>query len=75
MTHILAITQESSVTITIDALDEANEGGRGDLFDALEQITQESANVVKVFVPIRDDGDIVDRFGQCVNLPSRCCGP
>ncbi len=62
--HILAITEEDPITMILDALDEIDETERGDLFDALEQIVQESQNVVKIFVSSRNDGDIVERFEQ-----------
>lgn len=66
--HVLAITEEDPVTIVLDALDEVDDSERVELFDTLEQIVQESQNVVKVFISSRRDGDIVERFEQCTQI-------
>lgn len=63
--HILSITEDDPIVVILDALDEVNEAERGDLFGALEQIVQDSQNVVKIFISSRNDGDIVERFEQC----------
>lgn len=62
--HILDIAKDDPITLVLDALDEVDYANRGELFDALEQIVQESQNVVKLFVSSRTDGDIVERFEQ-----------
>lgn len=66
--RILSIAKDEPLTIILDALDEIEESGRGELFDALERIVQESLNIVKIFVSSRDDGDIVDRFERCPKI-------
>ncbi|KAL8792023.1 MAG: hypothetical protein Q9195_005364 [Heterodermia aff. obscurata] len=66
--HILAITEEDPVTIVLDALDEVDDSERAELFDALDQIVQESPNVVKIFLSSRRDGDIVERFEPCTQI-------
>ncbi len=66
--HILNITADDPVILIVDALDEIDDIKRGDLFDALDQIVQQSHNVVKIFLSSRNDGDIVDRFDHCSNV-------
>ena len=68
VTHILNITADDPVILVIDALDEIDDERRGDLFDALDQIVQESQNVVKIFLSSRNDGDIVDRLSRHSNV-------
>ncbi|KAL8715327.1 MAG: hypothetical protein Q9225_006404 [Loekoesia sp. 1 TL-2023] len=68
ITHILDITADDPITIVIDALDEVDESERDNLFSSFERLTQESNNVVKIFVSSRNDGDIVDRFEQHTNV-------
>lgn len=62
VTHILNIVADDPIIIVLDALDEADEAERGDLFRSLKKILQESQNVAKIFVSSRNDGDIVDAF-------------
>ena len=66
--HILKITADDPVILVVDALDEIDDVKRGDLFNALDQIVQESQNVVKIFLSSRNDGDIVDRFDHYSNV-------
>ncbi|KAI9704106.1 MAG: hypothetical protein M1836_006967 [Candelina mexicana] len=66
--HILNIAADDPIIIIIDALDEANDAQRGDLFAAFEQILQKAQNVVKIFVSSRTDWDIVDSFEQHSNV-------
>ena len=66
--HILNITADDPVILVVDALDEIDDVKRGDLFDAFDQIVQESQNVVKIFISSRNDGDIVDRFDHCLDV-------
>ena len=68
MTHILNIAAEDSIIIVVDALDEADEAEREDLFRSLEKILQESQNVVKIFVFSRNDEDIVDALKHHSNI-------
>lgn len=68
VTHILAIAADDPIIIVVDALDEADEAERGDLFRSLEKILQESQNVVKIFVSSRNDGDIVDALEHYSNI-------
>jgi NACHT domain len=69
--HISAITEKDPITIVLDALDEVEEKERGDLFDALERVVQDSPNVVKIFVSSRNDGDIVERFEKYAKIGLR----
>lgn len=55
-------------TIIVDALDECNPETRQSLLDALEEILQESAGLVKIFVSSRDDQDIVGQFRDSPNF-------
>jgi hypothetical protein len=50
--------------IVIDALDECDPGKRADLFDLLNDIRDQSLNLVKIFVSSRDDSDIVRDFQE-----------
>lgn len=68
VTHILDIVADDPIILVIDALDEADEAERGDLFRSLEKILRESQNVAKIFVSSRNDGDIVDAFEQHPNV-------
>jgi hypothetical protein len=55
-------------TIVIDALDECDPKRRADLLETLEEILQESSNLVKIFVSSRDDQDIVLHLRDYPNL-------
>lgn len=68
VTHILNIAADDPIIIVVDALDEADEAQRGDLFRSLEKILRESQNVAKIFVSSRNDGDIVDAFEHHPNI-------
>jgi hypothetical protein len=57
-----------SMTIIIDAIDECDPNTRLDLLEALDDILQRSAGLVKVFVSSRDDNDIVCRLENSPNL-------
>jgi hypothetical protein len=64
---ILALLETNPATIIIDALDECDRRLRPKLLEALDDIIQKSASLVKVFVSSRDDNDIVC---QLVNTPN-----
>lgn len=68
VTHILNIAANDPIIIVLDALDEADEAERGDLFRSLEKISQESQNVAKIFVSSRNDGDIAEAFEHHPNI-------
>ena len=68
VTHILNIAADDPIIIVIDALDEADEAERGDLFRSLKKILRASQNVAKIFVSSRNDGDIVDVFEHHPNI-------
>jgi len=55
---IVDTTAANPATIVLDAVDEIEYSSRHVLLSALTQITQESLNVVKVFVTSRDDSNI-----------------
>jgi len=55
---ILDTTAVNPATIVLDAVDEINSNSRHILFSALNQIVQDSLNVVKIFVTSRDDAQI-----------------
>ena len=65
---ILDLLFDSPATIVIDALDECDPTRRHELLDSLDHIIQNSANVVKILVSSRDDGDILCRLGTSPNL-------
>lgn len=55
---ILELTKVNPATIIIDALDES-ENTRHELLEALNNIINKSANVVKILITSRDTNDIV----------------
>ena len=55
-------------TIIVDALDECDPETRQSLLDAFEDILQEAAGLVKIFVSSRDDQDIVCILREYPNL-------
>lgn len=55
-------------TIVVDALDECDPETRQSLLDAFEDILQEAAGLVKIFVSSRDDQDIVCILREYPNL-------
>ncbi|KAI9763081.1 MAG: hypothetical protein M1840_000928 [Geoglossum simile] len=55
-------------TIFLDALDECDPNTRHELLEALDDIIQKSAGLVKVFVSSRDDQDIVWKLRDSPNL-------
>lgn len=65
---IIDLLEENPATIVIDALDECNPQRRHELLSALDNIIQESANLVKVFVSSRDDKDIVYHLERSQNI-------
>ncbi|KAI9856843.1 MAG: hypothetical protein M1824_005216 [Vezdaea acicularis] len=65
---ILKLLESNPATIIIDALDECNPRTRIKLLEALDDIIQQSANLVKVFVSSRDDFDIVNRLQRSLNV-------
>ena len=65
---ILSLLFDTPATIVIDALDECDPARRHDLLDSLDAIIQNSANVVKILVSSRDDGDLVCRLETSPNL-------
>lgn len=65
---ILELLEHNPATIVIDAIDECNPSRRHELLLALEQILQQSASLVKIFVSSRDAADISDRFAGGPNI-------
>ncbi|KAH6680268.1 hypothetical protein B0J14DRAFT_648647 [Halenospora varia] len=65
---ILRVLQDNPGTIIIDALDECDPSCRYQLFESLDTVVKESANVVKVFLTSRNDGDIVCRLNTTPNI-------
>ena len=65
---ILDILGDTPATIIVDALDECNPSRRHELLDSFDEIIQKSANVVKILVSSRDDGDILCRLETSPNL-------
>jgi hypothetical protein len=59
---ILALLETNPATIIIDALDECDPERRHELLSAFDTITQNSANVVQIFISSRDDHDILCRL-------------
>ena len=65
---ILELLENSPATLVIDALDECDPSRRHELFSSLDRIIQNSANVVKILVSSRDDGDILCRLERSPNV-------
>lgn len=65
---ILRVLSSNPATIVIDALDECDSSTRYKLFESLDKIVKSSANVVKVFLTSRNDGDIVCRLETTPNI-------
>ncbi|CZR67760.1 uncharacterized protein PAC_17659 [Phialocephala subalpina] len=65
---IVALLNENPATIVIDALDECNAKRRHELLQALDNIIQRSASLVKIFVSSRDDNDIVCHLERSQNI-------
>ena len=65
---ILDLLGNTPATIIVDALDECDPSRRHELLDSFDEIIQKSANVVKILVSSRDDGDIHCRLKTSPNL-------
>lgn len=65
---IVNLLESNPATIIIDALDECDPARRHELLTGLDNIIQQSASLVKVFVSSRDDNDIVCRLNHSPNL-------
>lgn len=65
---IIDLLSDTPATIVIDAVDECDPTRRHQIFDGLDDIIQNSANVVKILVSSRDDGDIICRLETSPNL-------
>lgn len=65
---ILNIAELEPVIIIIDALDELDYHERNILLEGLYHIISAAANVTKIFVSSRRDGDIVDKLRDCVGV-------
>ncbi|KAL1635020.1 hypothetical protein SLS58_010472 [Diplodia intermedia] len=66
--EILKLCSKDPVVIIIDALDECDPSRRHELLQSLDEIIQESVNLVKVFITSRDDVDIVRRLERSRNI-------
>jgi hypothetical protein len=62
------LLESNPATIIIDALDECDPARRHELLTGLDNIIQQSASLVKVFVSSRDDNDIVCQLNHSPNL-------
>ena len=65
---ILDLLGSTPATIIVDALDECDPSRRHELLDSFDEIIQKSANVVKILISSRDDGDILCRLETSPNL-------
>lgn len=65
---ILELLSSNPATIIIDALDECDPARRHELLEVLDNIIQQSSNVVNIFVSSRDDNDIVCRLENSPNV-------
>ena len=65
---VVNLLESNPATIIIDALDECDPAQRHELLTGLDNIIQQSASLVKVFVSSRDDNDIVCRLNHSPNL-------
>ena len=65
---VLELLRSNPATIIIDALDECDPARRYELLEVLDNIIQQSSNVVNIFVSSRDDNDIVCRLENSPNV-------
>lgn len=65
---VLELLSSNPATIIIDALDECDPARRYELLEVLDNIIQQSSNVVNIFVSSRDDNDIVCRLENSPNV-------
>ncbi|KAF7894990.1 hypothetical protein EAF00_006804 [Botryotinia globosa] len=67
---LLKILQVDPFYVVIDALDECDPSERYCLIESLKTIIDESANVVKVFISIKRNNDIVSQFEEspCISI-------
>ncbi|KAL1599674.1 hypothetical protein SLS60_007477 [Paraconiothyrium brasiliense] len=61
---ILDLLEDEPATIVIDGLDECDHTLKPDLIAALNTIIRKSANLIKVFVSSRYDGDLASYLGE-----------
>jgi len=66
--HILEVTNETSATIVVDALDECDPATRHELLRALKEVVTRSASLVKLFISSRDNADITLRLADVPNI-------
>ena len=55
---VLALLEQNPATIVIDALDECDPLRRHELLETLDNLIQQSASLVKIFISSRNDNDI-----------------
>ncbi len=65
---ILEILDQDPATIVIDALDECDPASRHKLITAISLILKQSANLVKVIIASREDGDISCHLANSPNV-------
>lgn len=59
---ITKLVNDDPVTIVLDAIDEIHDDTRFRLIDALNRIMKDAANLVKIFLTTRTDGEILSSF-------------
>ncbi|KAG6362578.1 hypothetical protein INS49_007670 [Diaporthe citri] len=59
---IIEIVNDDPITIVLDAIDQIRDAQRFVLFDAMNRILGEAANVVKIFLTSRNDTEVVSSF-------------
>lgn len=59
---IIQLVEDDPITIVLDAIDEVQDAQRVHLFDALNRILSQAANVVKIFLTSRNDVEVPSSF-------------
>lgn len=59
---IIEIVNDDPITIILDAIDQIQDAQRFALFDAMNRILADAANVVKIFLTSRNDTEVLSSF-------------
>lgn len=65
---IIELVNDDPVTIVLDAIDEVQDAQRLHLFDELHRILNQAANIVKIFLTSRNDGEVLSSFPSATIL-------
>lgn len=65
---IIELANDDPITIVLDAVDQIQDDHRDELFDALNRILNEAANVVKIFMTSRTDNEVLSALPAAKTL-------